>query len=325
MSLTGQPQTDGAPGTASRHTRALGIDLGGTRIKWAISDGASAHEAGDYPTPRGGAADVIASLRTLIGDHGHLPTGLAIPGPVPRRGELLFLPNVPGDWGGVDLQRDIGALTSGFSVINDAVAFAHGELAGAAHGYRDGAFFTLGTGVGGAIAIDGKVVTGVTGRAGELGHMTVEPGGVMCGCGNRGCLETLASAPAIVTGASRYVLSGTSTALRDACDDDPSRLTAAAVAQAAAAGDRCAGDVLARAGRGLGVAIANVCSVVAPEVVVVGGGVASALDQMRPGIDDILALRHSFMPAPPVLRATLGESAAPIGAAMAAIRDSCAS
>jgi glucokinase len=305
--------------TTSGNHAALGIDLGGTRIKWAVSDGMRVLEGGEDPTPRTGAADVVAALRALIEDRGGIATGLALPGPAPQPGERLFLPNVPGDWDAIDLAGELEAASSRLVLLNDAIAFAHGELQGAARGHRDVAFFTLGTGVGGAIAIDGRVVTGVTGRAGELGHVTVDPGGALCVCGNRGCLETLASASAIVAAASRYVVSGTSTVLREACHDDPSRLTTALVAEAAAGGDPHAADVLSRAGRGLGIAIANVCAVVAPELVVVGGGVASALERMRPGVDEVLSLREAYMPAPPIVGAALGEAAGPIGAAAAAI------
>lgn len=298
---------------------ALGIDLGGTRIKWVVSDGVTVHGSGESATPRSGAADTVAVLRRLIREHGGIPTGLAIPGPVPPPEGYLLLPNVPGEWGSIDLAEELGAGAARFIVVNDAIAFAVAEMQATARGYRDVAFLTLGTGVGGAIAIDGQVVRGARRRTGELGHTIVEPGGLLCVCGANGCLETVASAPAIVAAAVRYVISGASSLLRERCGDDPARLTAAAVAEVTRAGDPYAAAVFERAGRGIGRAIVNACAVFAPELVVVGGGLARALDLMRPGIDRALGERDHYMRSPRIVESSLAESAGSIGAAAAAL------
>ena len=135
---------------------------------------------------------------------------------------------------------------------------------------------TVGTGVGGAVIAHGEILYGVGGMAGEIGHLVMVPEGPRCTCGNLGCLETLASGPAIVAEAVRRVVQGFTTALTGLNGGDIGRLTAADVARAADEGDEVASDVVDRAGSWLGMALAGAIALLAPEAVVIGGGVAPA-------------------------------------------------
>jgi glucokinase len=134
--------------------------------------------------------------------------------------------------------------------------------------------FTLGTGVGGGVVIERKLRLGPLGAAGEIGHQTVLPDGPLCGCGNRGCLETLASAPALMGEAIRQMKSGHAPRLHDLVEGNADRVTTELMAQAAAAGDASVREAIVRAARFLGIGIANVIAVLHPELVVLGGEVS---------------------------------------------------
>ena len=182
-------------------------------------------------------------------------------------------------------------------LINDARAFGLAELRlGAARGASSMIGLTLGTGVGGVIAVDGQVVLGHDGTAGELGHQTIEPDGPWCGCGNRGCLEAFARADQIAA------TCGTATAEE-------------AVVRARA-GDRRALDGLAQVGRYLGIGIASMITVITPDRVVIGGGIAAAADLLLGPIRAELELRvkTTSLDRVEVVIAELGTWAGAIGA-----------
>ena len=178
----------------------------------------------------------------------------------PAAGTARFFVNFPGGWHGTPVAAPVSeALGLPVALINDARAFGLAELRlGAGRGARSMVGLTLGTGVGGVIAVDGRVHQGHDGTAGELGHQTIEPDGPWCGCGNRGCLESFARGDQIAAAC------GTATA-----EEAVSR---------AQAGDQRARDGLAEVGRYLGIGIANMITVITPERVVIGGGVAAAGD-----------------------------------------------
>ena len=252
-------------------SRHLGLDLGGTNIKAVVVE-----HAGDdrrvlhrdqVPTPAADGPDaVVARLielgRDAIARVGDARTvGIGIPGLYdPAAGTTRFLVNIPGAWAGKPVSGPVGAaLGLPAALINDARAFGLAELRlGAGRGASTMIGLTLGTGVGGVVAIDGRVHQGHDGTAGESGHQTLEADGPECGCGNRGCLEAFARADRIAA------VCGTSTA-------------EAAVA-AARAGDATARQGLATVGRYLGIGIANMITTVSPDRVVIGGGVAGAGD-----------------------------------------------
>jgi glucokinase len=242
-----------------------------------------------------------------------------LPGHVDRRtGRVILLPNIPGDWTDFPLGGRLAQeVDRPVHALNDARAFGLAELRlGAARQRRNAVFATIGTGVGGAIAIGGQVLSSDEDAVGELGHVMVDPDGIPCGCGGRGCLETIASAPALVAAAARGVVLGHSPALAQATGGRIERLTPEILTAAAAAGDEFCARLVARAGRALGMALGNVCALMTIDTVVVGGGAHGAIDLLIPAIERELVWRASLVPGISVHRAALGGSAGAIGAAV---------
>ena len=154
------------------------------------------------------------------------------------------------------------------------------DSAPVARGAPTFAFFTAGTGIGGGIAIEGKLRLGPLGAAAELGHQTIVPDGPACGCGSRGCLETLASAPAIVGKGVWLIRSGRAPILHDRVGGNLNRVTPAEMAAAAEAGEESVREVLIDAARYLGIGVANVITTIHPDLVVIGGGMAKLGDEL---------------------------------------------
>jgi glucokinase len=185
----------------------LGLDLGGTNIKWVVVE----RDAGEWhvldrdkvTTPTADGPDVVVQRLAAVGAEaidrspGVTSVGIGVPGLYdPAAGSTRFLVNFPGAWAGRPVAGPIGAaLGLPAFLINDARAFGLAELRlGAGRGASSMIGLTLGTGIGGVIAVDGRVHQGHDGTGGELGHQTLEPDGPPCGCGNRGCLEAFARA-----------------------------------------------------------------------------------------------------------------------------------
>ena len=201
--------------------------------------------------------------------------GIGVPGPVDSQGVVHRCVNL--GWGVVNVAEELGNLTGlTIKVGNDANVAALGEMwQGGAKGSKDVIMVTLGTGVGGGIIVDGKVVAGFNGAGGEIGHITVNAHEKeQCNCGQYGCLEQYASATGVVRVAKR-TLEKTSedTALRNHAD-----LTAKDVFDEAKAGDKVALEVVDEVCGILGAALSNIACVVNPEVIVIGGGVSKAGD-----------------------------------------------
>ena len=246
--------------------------------------------------------------------------GVGVPGLVnPQTGRVVISTDVPSVVRG-DLLAELKAAT-GLPVVldNDANAGALGEYTvGAGRGARNMFYVTIGTGIGGALILDGRLWRGASGFAGEFGHITIDPEGVECTCGNVGCLETVASAPNIVR--------RTQERLRRDSTSSLSRLglaknfSAADVAQEARGGDDFALLMIERTGRYIGTAVAAVINLLNVERIVLGGGVMEAGELiLKPIIRE--AGRRSFQPcfeATQIVAATLGPDAVPIGAAMLA-------
>ncbi len=307
------------PSGAPHAGRVLGIDLGGTAIKWVVLEDGRPGDEGRVDTPTDGCEAVVDQMVALGEAAGTIEAvGIGIPGLYEPDGTTTLLPNVPGDWRGFPLgPRVAERLGVPASLANDARAFTLAELRlGAGRGCHDLVAVTLGTGVGGGVAAGGRLQLGHRHRAGEIGHQSVDPYGPRCGCGSHGCVETYASGPAIVAAATRAVLQGVDTALRDACGGDPAALDVETVVACARAGDAFAVDVLERAAWALGSGLANACTILAPERIVVGGGVAAALDLLRPTIEDVLRRRARLPDAPDVVAAELGNRAGAVGAAL---------
>lgn len=267
--------------TSSYH---IGVDLGGTNMKFAMID-QDANKIADKVMPTEGAAgpnhvlDRMADgVKGLIASAKGAPVtsiGLAVPGLFDNHtGVVKFLPNLPTQWIEVPAGariRDITGLPT--ALINDVRAFAVAEhTLGAAKGAETAIFYAIGTGIGGGVVANGKVNFGVGGAGGELGHMVVAAHGPRCGCGNRGCAEAFATGPAIVGEANKRIAQGATTVLHDVIGGDMNKMSAQLVEQAAESGDAVAIDILQNAGYYLGLAVANAIAALAPEVVVIGGG-----------------------------------------------------
>ncbi len=265
---------DGAARAADAATRHLGLDLGGTNLKWAVlsaaADGTWEAVARDQqPTRVVEDSDAVPdsivdqfcelALAAMRAWGPIVSVGVGVPGLYdPETGRTRFLPNVPGPWAGHPVGEPIAAATGlPTALINDARAFGLAELRlGAARGASSMVGLTLGTGIGGALVIGGRLVMGHDGTAGEMGHQTIDPDGPWCGCGNRGCVEAFARADQVAA----------------ACGT----ATAEEAVRAARKGDARALRGLADVGRYLGIGLANMINVASPDVIVLGGGMAAA-------------------------------------------------
>jgi glucokinase len=157
-------------------------------------------------------------------------------------------------------------------------------------------FFSLGTGIGGGLVIEGRLRLGPLGAAGEIGHQTVRPDGPLCGCGNHGCLETVASGTAIAAEGIRLMRMGMAPQLHESVDGDVSRVTARTMA-AVADQDPAVRDALLRAASDIGIAAANVVTAIHPELVVLGGGVADIGALLVDTVKDQIRRRVGMFPA----------------------------
>lgn len=324
--------------TTDRTTPAatLGVDLGGTTIKLGVvlpgrSEVAyferldtGAHRPREAVVADiAAAADHVAQRARQDGIEVEA-LGIGIPATLDRAGRIGVLPNFAPGWSGFAVHEALQNATGLPSVtVNDARAFTLAEATvGAGAGRHAVLGLTLGTGVGGGLFLDGDLYLGPTGNAGELGHHVMDPTGPRCGCGGYGCLETFASATAIVGAVTRPFLQGAAPALRELAGGRLDAVTAELVVQAAQTGDPACADAVAKATHWLGVAIANAATLVAIDTVVVGGGLAGAGDAVLGPVRESLA-RHAPVlgnDLPDIRPAHLGARAGVLGAGMQAAR-----
>jgi len=293
--------------------RFVGLDLGGTNIKTVVIEATDKAvevvSSSTAPThaergPPGVVERLVELGRDAIDQHGPVDgTGLGIPGLFEHRdGVAVLLPNLRGRWDGVPLSAPLAAgLRAPVTLVNDARAFtlAEGRL-GAGRGCSTLVGVTLGTGVGGGILVDGKLHLGAWGRAGEIGHQTVVPDGPLCGCGNRGCVEAVAKAGELARLAGRATAEEVFAGVRDG--DTRCRAAVETVAQY------------------LGIGLANLVTVLGPDRIVVGGGIAAAGELLLGPLRAAVRSRVTLVPGDQVevAPAALGSSAGSIGAALAA-------
>ena len=264
----------------------FGVDLGGTTVKMGYFDTeGNVKDKWEIPTRKenNGSSilpDIAESIKKKMAEQGMekddvIGVGIGVPGPVDANGVIYKAANL--GWDVFSVKEELGKLLGGLSVEagNDANVAALGEMwQGGGRGYKNLVAVTLGTGVGGGIIVEGKIVTGATGAGGEIGHIHIvddEP--ETCGCGNHGCLEQYASATGIARLAKR----------RLAADDKTSvlrggEISAKTVFDAVKAGDELAIEVAKEFGTYLGKGLAAVACVVNPEIFVIGGGVSKAGD-----------------------------------------------
>lgn len=299
--------------------RYIGIDIGGTSIKAGLADDSGAiSQSARAPTPAEDLDSLVSAIAELVTKlQGHTPVaavGIGIPGlRHARTGVIQTSPHIP-CLRNVNLEEPLRERL-GLPVVteNDANAGAYGEWAcGAGKGLQHMAYITLGTGLGCGLILSGALFRGVSGYAGELGHTAVEPGGRLCACGARGCLETRVSATGIVQTAREAKLSADISS------------SAEAIYNAAMQGNQTARGVFEETGRYLGLACANLINLLNPEAIVVGGGVMASGDLLLGAAREEVQNR-AFRPSAldcPIVQSKLWPDAGTIGAAMLA-RDSC--
>ncbi len=262
----------------------FGVDLGGTTVKMGLFDTeGNVSDKWEIKTRKedNGSKilpDIAEAIKKKMAEKGIekndvVGVGIGVPGPVDGNGVIYKAANL--GWGEFSVKEELSKLLEGIPVEagNDANVAALGEMwKGGGAGYKNLVAVTLGTGVGGGIIVEGKMLTGATGAGGEIGHIHIvddEPDA--CGCGNHGCLEQYASA----TGISRLAKR------RLAKDNKPSSLrngdlSAKAVFDAVKAGDELAKEIAVQFGHYLGKGLAAIACVVNPEIFVIGGGVSKA-------------------------------------------------
>jgi glucokinase len=307
----------------------VGIDIGGTKIAAGLVDSEGNVIAGSR-TPmvaRGSAAEGLAAVESAIQsvlnqkNSSQLVRGIGIcsPGPLdPDTGVVINPPNLP-CWRNFPLAESIRSLYRvPVQVENDANAAALAEVKwGAARGYRNVFYLCIGTGVGTGIVFDGVIYHGRTGAAGEGGHMGIDGNGPRCSCGKRGCIEVLASGPAIARRAREKMAENSSARLLELVGGNPDSLTSEMVDRACAEGDPVAQAVIRETLDVLAYWLGNIIDLLEPDVIVMGGGVSSML---APYLDDLRQRWHGAVVNPwpdriPVLLARYREDAGVAGAA----------
>ncbi|WP_157729379.1 ROK family glucokinase [Tumebacillus algifaecis] len=304
----------------------IGIDVGGTTIKGAVvtETGRLLAQAECETCPERGWEQVLNAIADLAqqvvrrADRGWSDIqglGVGVPAFLDLESGVVETAVNLG-WSDVPLLSELQKRldTIPLRIDNDANVAALGEArVGGGRGAKDVLCVTLGTGVGGGVIVDHKLVRGITGMGGEIGHITLEPNGRLCNCGRLGCLETISSASGILAAAQERLRTGSATTLQQEC-----ALTTRLIFEHAAKGDRVAREVIHEAIDRLGFALANIGATLNPNVMVIGGGVSQAGDAL------LVPLRAAFAryALPRVARGTdirlaeLGTEAGVIGAAL---------
>jgi glucokinase len=313
-------------------TVAIGVDIGGTEIKIAcVGPDGTVHARSVTPTDARISGShllqqTVRLLRQAIDERSTTQSvaavGLSVPGVIDRpSGRIELTVALTEEWNGYAAGPAVAAeIGRPVVLMNDAQAAAEGELrAGSGRGFQHFLSITVGTGIGGGLVLDGKLYEGSRGMSGVIGHTTVVPDGLTCGCGNRGCLETVASGQAIARAARAAVESG-----RWHPDLPVEALDPRSIAALGRSGDRIARELYTDAGTVLGMALANVICLLNLEAVVVGGGVARAGDLLLDPIREEIARRTTvFTPergGVTVVQSTLDGFAGAVGTALGALR-----
>lgn len=320
---------------------ALGIDLGGTKILAAVSDGRGRVRGRAKRPTRSGRDDGIEAVvrrmaraareamrRAGASSRRIVAVGVAAPGAVDAAAGIVHLaPNLPG-FEEVPLAALLAAelgLPVGLENDGNAGTLAEHRL-GAGRGAQDVVGVFVGTGVGGGLVLGGALRRGHRQAAGEIGHMVVETGGPRCGCGRRGCVEAIASRTAVVAALREAVAAGRESSLARLIASDAAgrnRLRSGAISRAYRAGDPLAVEVLERAQHALGIVAGSLVNLLDPEVVVFGGGLIEALGpRFLAGIRRV-AREHTLLGhrkrMARIAAAALGDDAVALGAALAAL------
>lgn len=308
----------------------IGVDLGGTNARAAVITregkimGEGRAESKAMEGLDATIGQILFAVRLALDNSGADLSqmggiGLAIPGTVRgKEGIVDWSPNFK-DWNGVNVGLPI---TSQLGIPafmgNDANVAAFGEYAfGAGRGAKVMVMFTLGTGIGSGIVIDGEIYSGVSGVAAEMGHHIVVSDGPRCSCGRYGCVEALARRDAIVDRAARKAHSGRHTSLIEKSGHDLRYMTPAMIAQAAEEGDEVARETMAETGYYIGLAVSNAINILNPDKIVIGGGIAQAGDLLFDPIRTTVEVNalYQALQVCEIVPAQLGDDAGVFGGA----------
>ena len=311
-------------------TNVIGVDMGGTKILSAVVD-AEGNILGTAKVPtkadRGPSVviDRIAdSIRKAIDKSGVAAesiqaVGIGAPGPLdPATGIVIFAPNLR--WKNVRLKEELEARV-GFPtfVDNDVNVGTLGEhVFGAGQGFQNVVGIFVGTGIGGGIILQGELFHGASKTAGEIGHIIVKAGGPRCGCGTRGCLESIASRTAMTKQFQKAIKKGQKSVLSELTGGDLSAIRSGVLAKAIRLNDKLTLKVIKKTTKYLGVGIGSIVNFLNPEMIVLGGGVVEALDDTF--LDDIRAAAEKYalpntLSGVQIVPAKLGDNAGILGAA----------
>ena len=323
-----------------------GVDIGGTKI--AVALGAASgevHAAGSIPLidstnpatptphPPGSPEEVLRRTANLIESLSAplkaplTAIGVGLPGRVNGiTGTAEFLPNLLGKWKGAPVVDLLHRYTGKpVYILNDARLATLGEFAfGAGRQTRNMLLVTVGTGIGGGLILDGQLRLGLYGAAGEVGHQTIQLDGPECSCGSRGCLETMASGPALAAEGAKLVRERLAPRLQELAGDAP--ITPKLMVAAAAAGDALVAAAIDRTARYLGIGIANAVTITAVELVVITGGMSALGELLLQPVRQVIAERVRMFPGHEVRVAcsTLGDQAGVLGGIALAAREALA-
>lgn len=305
----------------------FGIDVGGTTVKIGLfTEEAKLIDSMEIPTRKEDDGshilpDICEAIEAKLVEkkitRDNLEgVGIGIPGPITKDGTVLNCVNL--GWGMFNVEEKLSAMLGGIKVKagNDANVAALGETwQGGGRGFEDLVLVTLGTGVGGGVIIGGKIVTGSNGAAGEIGHIPAVTGkdAEVCGCGKKGCLETVGSATGIVREAKKILKKSSDESTLRSLNEN---FTCKDVFDAAKEGDKLALEVVDKLAYNLGNAIAGIAAVTNPQVIVIGGGVSKAGKFLLDKIEEVFNEKafHATKNAKFAL-ATLGNDAGMYGAA----------
>jgi glucokinase len=315
----------------------LAIDLGGTKIFAAIISNKGQVVAREYcltladEGPEAVINRIFSAIDHLLSQRNINPSQLdsisiAAAGAIDfDKGLVTSSPHLPG-WHDVPL-RDI--VKEKYKVntflINEANAAALGEhYLGVGQGVDNLILLTVGTGIGGGIIINGRLYSGASGSAGEVGHITVDVNGPRCSCGNTGCLEALVSGTAVAKEAIKRIRQGERSSLTEIVEGKIENITAEKVSIAAQGGDSLAAELILKAATYLGVGIANLVNIFNPEMIIIGGGIAKMGDLLLNPARQVVRERAFQLSAQAVqiVPAQLGDDAGVLGAAVFAFQQS---
>jgi len=320
-----------------KHDLILALDIGGTKLAVGVAERERFARTGRLtrivkePIPEPGTPEAVIprllelALELAAAEDGIISSaGISIGGPLDHTtGTVINFPHLPG-WKDVPLCAEIRtALGIPAALDNDANLGALAEQRlGAGKNHDDLVYLTISTGIGGGVIIGGQLLHGVGSGAGEVGHITVQTGGPYCACGNPGCLETMASGRAIARRAVEALMARPSKGgiLRDLVGGDKTAITAEIVVQAALQGDEIATKVWEETTEYIAIGLADIIHVLAPPIIVLGGGVAQAGDTLIKPVRE--RLRHHVFYVPleriEIVTAALGHDSAILGAALLA-------